>query len=346
VDLSSDDEPETAALDVVGTPQGGALVLMGGPPPGPVRRLVTVSGEGERTNSVAVPGLATAWNLHVLPDGTAVVTGQLAGENTLGFVAVDVSTGAALRVPALPLDDATTRVEGDSALSPDGRTVWLFSSTLVDGTFGYLVTGHDVTTGAIVRSRDLFAELRGIHVPHQDLDVVGVAAPAGGGVVLAVNIFPPGASSYWTPTMLTYDAALEPVTRPLTLASREAAEPATALAMAADGTAFVLLRGPQMHTLVAVPPGAHAPERRVAMAGFGLTDELALDHEGRAVLPGRTGARRIDLASGAITDIDVGCPGAVTVRALSSSPAGTWVLGGCFEESTPPAMLWKIPAPS
>jgi hypothetical protein len=94
--------------------------------------------------------------------------------------------------------------------------------------------------------------------------------------------------------------------------------------------------------LLALAPGIRGPERRLEIPGSSHTDVLAVD-SGRAVLPGPAGARSVDLATGATTAVDLGCPGAVTVRALeTSATGGVWALGGCFAEGVPPATLWWI----
>jgi hypothetical protein len=343
VDVTAGDGSSESALDVVGTPDGGALVLLGESSPGPATRVVTVSPGGERTGSLAVPGLVSAWNLHRLPDGTALVTGRLAAEDALGYAVVDLANGVARTVAAVPLDPGTVDAVGDSALSPDGRTVWLFSATLVDGTYLYLLTGHDLASGGLVASRDLFPELRATHARDQRLDVVGLLATPAGEVVLAVNAFP-GTAPFWSPMLLVYDTALAPLTDPIAVAPRGASVAATALAMAGDGTAYVLVRGSPVSTLVALPPGGLGPEPRLEVTGYGNADELVIDAQGRAVLPGRVGARSIDLTTGATTEVDVGCSSTVTVRELASSASGgIWMLGGCFEEGRPASMLWSIP---
>lgn len=341
VDLASGGDPAATALHVSGTRDGAALVLLGRPAPRPVT-LVQVSAEGRRTGSVAVPGVASPWGLHALPDGTALVTGVLADGDALGFAVVDPATGAEHTVTALALDDATISVEGGSALSPDGRTLWLFSSVLVDGRFEYLVTGHDLVTRELMASRDLFADLRGIHVPYQELDLVGMHTAAGGALLLAVNTFPRRSSGLWSPTVLAYDTALEPLVPPTAVAPASVGS-GIAAAVAADGTAFVLVRGAASDTLVALPGPGRRPESRLEVAGSGAPGHLAIDGRGRALLPGRGGARSIDLATGSTTEIDLGCSGPVTIRDMATSTGGrTWLIGGCFVEGRPPTVLWSI----
>ena len=344
LDLALSGKPAVAALDVAGTPEGGAAVLVGQPPAGRGPGIVLVSADRRRAGSLAVPGLTSAWDLHVLPDDTVLVTGRLAEEESLGYAVVEPATGATRTVAAVPLDEATSRAAGAATVSPDGRTVWLFSTMLVDGRFQYLLTGHDVATGKFVASRDLFPELRAIgHLPEQELELVGLARSPAGGVVLAVNAYPRESGPFARPLMLVYDASLEPVGSPVHLSPPEALVTARALTTSSDGTAFVVLRGPTHSWLVALPPGGRGAEPRLEMSGFGFTDELVLDAAGRAVLPGRLGARTIDLSTGATTDIDLGCTGVVGLQAFDSSPRqGTWILGGCLEEGRLRAVLWWI----
>ena len=80
LDLALSGKPAVAALDVAGTPEGGAAVLVGQPPSGRGPGIVLVSADGRRAGSLAVPGLTSAWDLHVLPDDTALGTRPLAEE--------------------------------------------------------------------------------------------------------------------------------------------------------------------------------------------------------------------------------------------------------------------------
>ncbi|MFP5371430.1 MAG: hypothetical protein ACLGI3_11875, partial [Actinomycetes bacterium] len=276
VDLAAGGGPSARGLDVVGTPDGGAVALLGEALPATATRAVRVSPEGEPGVPLAVPAFAPAWNVHALPDGTIVVTGRLLDEDAVGYAVLDPATGAARTVAAVPLDRATHDVVGDSAVSPDGRTMWLYSGMLVDGTYAYLLTGHDLRTGGTVAARDLFGELRATHAADQRLDVVGLTGTRAGTVILAVNAFRPRHAPFWSPMLLVYDTALDPRPGPVELAGAGARVTATALAMAADGTALVLLRGWPVSTLVALPPGAQAPEPHLEMSGSGAADELVI----------------------------------------------------------------------
>ena len=344
VDVAIGGAPSEEAIDVVGTPDGGAVVLLGEGAEGTAPRLVRVSAGGGRSAPVPVPGLAPAWNVHLSADGTAVVTGRLLDQDAVGYAVVDLGTGVARTGAAVPLGRATVDVVGDSAVSPDGRTIWLYTGMLVDGAYAYLLTGHDLTTGELVASRDLFGELRAIHVADQRLDVIGLTATPAGTVVLVGNAFGPRRAPYWSPMLLVHDTALDAVSGPVPLAGAGARVTATASATATDGTVYVLLRGWPVSTLVALPPGAQAPEPRLEVAGYGGADELGFDPRGRVVLRGPLGVRSIEPSTGATDEVDLGCPGAVTVRALASRPAGgAWVLGGCFVEGDLPSVLWAIP---
>jgi hypothetical protein len=342
-DLEAGAEPDDSAIDVASTSEGEAVVLLGETAQGPATRLVSVSAEGSIGRSVPVRGLDFAWDLHLLPDGRALITGILSGADAVGFSVVDRSDGSARPVTTLPLDDAGRPVIGASTLSPDGRTVWLYSSTLVDDRYEYLLTGHDVTTGALVAARDLFLEVRDINLPEVQLDPAGLVATSRGEVVLAVNAVPRGAPPVSFPALLVFDTALEPLGEPISLAPRESALVAQSLVVAPDGTLVVLVRGYPVSALITLAPGVWVPERRLELPGPRYADAVAVD-SGRALLPGPAGARSIDLTTGATTVVELGCPGTVTTRALeNSATGGVWVLGGCFEEGVPPATLWRVP---
>jgi hypothetical protein len=336
-------EGTAVALDMVGTPDGGARVLLGEPPLGPPTGLVTVSPQGAVSTPVAVPGLSKAWDLHALADGTVLVIGRLAEEDAAGYVRVDPRTGAVRAVAAVPLAERTQRVEGFSTLSDDGATVFLYVLTTVADRNTELIEGWDLGTDELLSARDLFSEMRGLAWPFVDPDPVGLAPLPDGGVALVSNLWQPDGA--YLPILFPYDADLLPTGDPLVLAQAGSDQTARAMAPGAEGAVFVLLRGSPSSTLLSVTPDTGEVSPRIAVPGFGFTGQLVTDPDGRtALLTAAIGARLIDLTAGSATEVDVGCPEVTTVIALATTGTDhrAAVLGGCATDGRLDPTLWLV----
>ena len=133
VDLSpAAAEPTAPAQYAVGAPDGGAYVLLG-PGPHSLPRLATI---GATTNGVAVtgwvpiPDVVRATGMHLLPGGAVVVPSALTADDGggLGFQVVDPVEGVLRTTIVHPFPESTRSFTSASALSPDGGTLYLFSS--------------------------------------------------------------------------------------------------------------------------------------------------------------------------------------------------------------------------
>jgi hypothetical protein len=162
VDLSPPGGRTEVPLDVAAAPDGGASVLVGRPPLGPPTRLLTVTARGEVSGSVPVRELTAAWDLRPLDDGTVLVSGTLAREDAAGWLRIEPGGGRGAAVAAVPLAADTERVEGLSAVSDDGRTVFLYVLTTVDGRTAELLEAWDLADGELLAARNLFPDVRAL----------------------------------------------------------------------------------------------------------------------------------------------------------------------------------------
>jgi hypothetical protein len=341
VDLSPPGGRTEVPLDVAAAPDGGASVLVGRPPLGPPTRLLTVTARGEVSGSVPVRQLTAAWDLRPLDDGTVLVSGTLAREDAAGWLRIEPGGGRGAAVAAVPLAADTERVEGLTAVSDDGRTVFLYVLTTVDGRTTELVEAWDLADGELLAARDLFADVRGLAAPFTVPDPVSLVPLPDGGVALVTNVWVDGTNHL--PLVLTYDSGLTPTGDPIALGSGAVDPIARVAARTAGGRVLVLLRGSPASTLVAVRPDARQPVPLVAVPGFGSTGHLALDPHGTtALLDGPTGARLVDLGAARTTTVDVGCPTVTTVTALALSTSGrrALVLGSCPAPGPTQPTLW------
>src|SRR4051812_15421414 len=121
--------PEAAAA----TPDGRVLVALS-PVDSSPPRLATVSRDGVVTGAVDLPPFTHLADLGVLPDGRAVVVGELGpvddAAGGYGVAVVDPATGAARTTVAVRFDPAQGIPFGRSAVSVDGSRVYLFITAI------------------------------------------------------------------------------------------------------------------------------------------------------------------------------------------------------------------------
>src|SRR5687768_5200563 len=217
--------PTTAAA-AVGAPDGGAFVLLSPPDPAVPHYLATVARTGSGyavTGSVPVPRLRPIWDLHVLADGTVLVSGQFRGEEPgYGFLSVDSAGGEVRATVVIPFEEGTDLAFGSSVLSPDGETVTLFLSSFVDGRRLDLLMSAATSDGRILGGRDLLEEVRAVSESGIGPWSTWLFARPDGGVTVVFDAYPPGAGILGVPTAVRYDELLEPVGGPVAL-TREAA---------------------------------------------------------------------------------------------------------------------------
>ena len=332
----------------VGTPDGGAFVVLTGRGREPDRYLATVgpvAGGGLGVvRAVQLPPMAQIWGTHLLGDGTVLLAGALPRPEGYGFAVVDPVTGAARSTAMVPYEQGTVLAFGRSALATDGLSLTLFVSTEVGSRTSDLLYTADVATGDMLAGRDLFEEVRPVSLRPVGVYSAGMVARPDGGVRLVFDAFPVDSVDVAVPTLLTYDAQLQPVGLPAPLTDPEDWTHAEAITADADGDLFVVVEELDGGWILTVPDGGPA-RRLVRLGGHAYDYGLVVDPERRwALLPAAEGARAIELATGTTAVVDVGCQSAQDVAELLPAPLGqVLLLGQCDVQLTRDRpMLWIV----
>jgi len=335
----------------VAAPDGGAYVVVSPEQSGPRQQLVTVAGPAggfSIANSVPIPEIADVSALHLLPDGTLAVTGRLqpAGEPDAGYGlhVVDPVTGAA-RTTSVPYGKGAVAAFGHSALSPDGATLYLLVSVDRPGGPRERLIAVDPVSGATLVERDLAADVAAVSQAPAGHEVAGLVARPGGGVTVAFDAAPDATRRERIPTLLTFDAQLEPVGEPVGVTTLSEGGETQAIAAGADGTVFLVVEVTEGAWILAVPDAGGAGPVLVQLADHLYDYALSVEPaQVWALLPAYEGARAVDLTTEEIRGpVDVGCPGQ-DVRALVPAADGALLIGECNSPRTRTQMLWFVGA--
>jgi hypothetical protein len=337
------------AEPAVAAPDGGAYVVVSPEQPGPRQQLVTVAGAAGGyaiVRSVPIPDVADVSSLHVLPDGTVAVTGRLQPPGKpgagYGFHVVDPVTGAA-RTTSVPYGEGAVASFGHTALSPDGRTLYLFLSVETDGQDRERLLAVDPVSGATVVERDLTDDVAAVSQAPAGHEVAGLVPRPGGGVTLAFDASPDATRRERIPTLLTFDAQLRPVGAPVGVTTLSEGGETQAIAAGVDGTVFLVVEVTEGAWIMAVPDAGGAGPVLVQLEDHLYDYALAVEPaQVWALLPAYWGARAVDLTTREIRDaVDVGCPGR-DVRSIVSTTDGALLIGQCNTPRTRTQMLWFL----
>jgi hypothetical protein len=331
----------------VPAPDGGAYVVVTPEQPGTEPQLVTVAGATFTiVRSVPLPGIADVSSLHLLTDGTLAVTGRLqpAGvpRGGYGFHVVDPVTGAA-RTTSFAYGEGAVSSFVRSALAPDGRTLYLFLSVVTQPRIRERLLAVDALSGAVLAEQLLGDDVAAVSRTPAGSEVAGLIARPGGGVTLAFDATPDAATSDRVPTLLTFDARLEPVGAPVEVTTLSEGGETQAVTATPDGTVFLVVEVTEGAWILAVPDGGGAGPVLVQLADHLYDYALAVEPAQLwGVLPAYEGARAVDLTTGELRGpVDVGCPGQ-DVRAIVPVPDGALLLGECNSPRTRTQMLWFV----
>ena len=333
----------------VAAPDGGAYVVVSPEQPGPRQQLVTVAGAAGGfaiVRSVAIPEIADVSAAHLLPDGTVAVTGRLQAAAVpgggYGFHVVDPVTGAA-RTTSFPYGTGAVSSFGRTALSPDGATLYLFLSVVTQPVTRERLVAVDPLSGAVRAEHDLTDDVAAVSRTPAGGEVGALVARPAGGVTLAFDATPEATRSERIPTLLVFDARLEPVGDPVEVTTLSEGGETQAIAGTPDGTVFVVVEVTEGAWILAVPDAGGAGPVLVQLADH-LYDYALTVEPGQvwALLPAYEGARAVDLTTGEIRGpVDVGCPGQ-DVRAMVPAPDGALLIGECNSPRTRTQMLWFL----
>jgi hypothetical protein len=337
------------AESAVAAPDGGVFVVVSPEQPGPQQQLVTVAGAAGGyaiTGSVPIPEVADVSTLHLLPDGTVAVTGRLQPPGQpdagYGFHVVDPVTGAA-RTTSVPYGTGAVSSFGRAALSPDGRTLFLFLSVERQTGVRERLLAVDPLSGATVAERDLTDDVATVSQAPAGHEVNGLVPRPGGGVTLAFDAAPDATRRERIPTLLTFDAQLRPVGEPVGVTTLSEGGETQAIAAGADGTVFLVVEVTEGAWILAVPDAGGAGPVLVQLADHLYDYALAVEPaQVWALLPAYWGARAVDLTTEEVRGpVDVGCPGR-DVRSIVSTTDGALLIGQCNTPRTRTQMLWFL----
>ncbi|MFP5371255.1 MAG: hypothetical protein ACLGI3_10980 [Actinomycetes bacterium] len=340
----------------VAAPDGGAYVVVSperrpgrSPEPSPPQQLVTVAGAGggfALTRSVPIPAVADVSAVHLLPDGAVAVSGRLQDAGVpgggYGFHVVDPATGAG-RTTTVPYGEGAVSSFGHSALSPDGRTMYLFLSVATRTGVRERLIAVDAVTGAVVAARDLRGAVAAVSEAPAGHEVAGLVPRPGGGVTLAFDAAPDPIRRERVPTLLTFGADLQPGGEPVGVTTLSEGGETQAIAAGADGTVFLVVEVTEGAWILAVPDAGIAGPVLVQLADHLYDYALAVEPaQVWGLLPAYEGVRAVDLTTEEIRGpVGVGCPGQ-DVRGLVAAPEGALVIGQCNSPRTRTQMLWFI----
>jgi hypothetical protein len=298
--------------------------------------------------SVPMTGVQNLWAMHPLADGTVVVTGSLRSADGrragYGSAVVDPAAGTVRTTVAVPYAGKTGFAFGRSALARDGRTLYLFLSTRPAAGPEERLVVLDAATGEVRGERDLAAAVATASASPAGHELAGLVPLPDGGVTLVVDAIPDPTRAGRIPTLLTFDARLDPVGEPVRVTSLAEQAQTHAVAAGVDGAVFLVAEVRDGAWLLAVPPGGGAGP---VLASFEDDFDYALVVEPAQVwglLPAREGARAVDLTTGQLrAPVDVGCPGR-DIRGVfpGADGGGALLIGECNSPRTRTQMLWLL----
>jgi len=330
---------------VVAAPGGGAYVLLSPQNRALPQSLVTVDATGVR-GSVPVPRMDAVWGLHVLGDGTVAVTGQLRvdGRPGYGFQVADPATGGVRTQVTVPAEDGTVSSDGASAVG--GSTLYLFLTTGTGDGLRDRLLAVDVASGAVLADRDLAAVVAEASSQPVGSQLGALVPRPGGGVTLAFDAPPTEEATERIPTLLAFDAALEPVGKPVRATDLSEGAEIQAVSAAADGTVFLLVEVDEGTWVLAIPDGGGAGpllgqfEERIY--NYALVVEPA---QRWAVLPDPDGVLSLDLTTGEMAGpLEFQCGPRLDVQRIEpgADGVGAVVVGECDEPREDTQMVWLL----
>ena len=301
------------------------------------------------TGSVPMTGVDDLWGMHLLADGTVAVTGSLrtadGGRAGYGAAVVDPAKGTLRTAVVEPVTGKTRFAFGRSALNPDGRTLYMFVSTIVRAGWRERLVSVDLTTGEVLDERDLTSDITEASDSPAGHEVAGMVPLPHGGVTLVLDASPDATRPERIPTLLTYTPWLDRVGDPVRVTSLAEAAETQAVAGGIDGTTFLVVQVRDGAWVLAVPAGGGAGPVLAQLDDNSYDYALAVEPaQVWGLVPAREGARPVDLTTGEVrTPVDVGCPGR-DIRGIFPGPrgVGALVIGECNAPRTRTQMLWIL----
>jgi hypothetical protein len=328
-------------VSAVATPDGGAYVLLSPVDRDVPQSLVTVRGDAI-AGAVPLPRVEDVWGLHLLADGPVVVTGRLAHEG-YGQRVVDPATGAVRTTVVVPAQDGEVSAVGRSALLAGSATLYLLASVEDDDGTRDLLAAVDLASGRVVADRDLGEDVAVASRYPMGGQLGGLVARPGGGVTVVFDASPTEVAEDRIPTVLTYDADLDPVGEPVRVTDLAEGAETQAVASGADGAVFLVAAVRDGAWVLGVPDGGGAGPLLAQLPDHIYSYALAVEPaQVWAVLPAATGALALDLTSGETRPLAVGCGPRLDVRNLYPVVGGALMIGECDAPREDTQLLWFL----
>ena len=308
-----------------------------------------VGGDVAVTSAMPLPGVDDVWGMHALPGGRVALTGSLRSADGrrqgFGTAVVDPATGDLGITVAVLATEGTDAAFGRSAVSPDGKTLYLFVSTVTAAGARERLFAVDLVGETVARERDLAPDVAAASESPARHELTGMVALPRGGVTLVLDASPDATRPERIPTLLTYTHWFEPVGRPVRVTSLAEQARTQAVAGGIDGTTFLVVEvGHGGSWIMAVPPGGGAGPV-LAQLDDPYDDALVVEPaQVWGLLPSPDGARPVDLTTGELREsVDLGCP-RPDVRGIFPGADGTRALlvGECSSPSARTQMLWIV----
>jgi hypothetical protein len=174
--------------------------------------------------------------------------------------------------------------------------------------------------------------------------LAGLVARPTGGATLVFDASPTAVAEDRIPTLLTYDARLEPVGAPVRATGLAEEAETQSVAGAADGTVFLLVAVRDGAWILGIPDGGGAgpllAQLEDRIYGYALAVEPA---QVWAVLPASVGTVAVDLTTGELSGpVAFGCRPKLDVRNVYPAPQGALVIGECDTPREDTQMLWFL----
>jgi hypothetical protein len=332
----------------VATPDGGAVVLLSpreGDLPHQVVTIAPGSGGGFALGgSVPVPRMDDVWDLHLLDDGSVVVSGRVRTQDgaAAGFQTVEPATGAVQTRVVVPYRRGTVSGAGRSAL--DGSTLYAVVTVQVDDEVREQLFALNPQTGVVLAQRDLTDDVAKASEVPMGRQLAGLVARPHGGATVVFDASPTDVETDRIPTLLRFDADLLPDGDPVRATDLAEGAETQAVAAAPDGTVFLLVEVGEGGWILAIPDGGGAGPLLAQIADRIYTYALVVEPaQVWALTPAEEGVRAVDLTTGEIQGpVPFGCSPRLDVRALVPAPDGALVIGECDTPREDTQLLWLV----
>ncbi|WP_344687447.1 hypothetical protein [Blastococcus jejuensis] len=329
----------------VAAPDGGAHVVLT-PADGDLpQQLVTVGGVSAGysiTGVVAMPRVVDVWGMHVLPDGAVVVVGDLEEGSSYGAVVVDPASGTARTTAVVPASDDRLSADGRSALS--GSTLYLFLTVQTGSGQLERLAAVDLASDVAPTVRDLVSDVASASRFPISRQFGGLVPRPDGGVTLAFDASPTEDAVLRIPTLLRFDARLEPVGEPVRATDLAEGGEIQAISGGVDGTVFLLVEVRDATWLLAVPDGGGAGPVLAQLEDRIYDYALAVEPaQVWGLLPSPVGVRAVDLTTAEERGpLRLECGPNFDVRQVLTAPGGAVLLGECDDPREDTQMLWLL----